>query len=233
MSPAAPRTAFSLAAVLAALVLTGCSGGPTEAGAPATTAGSAPTTAASTTASPATSAPGTTRRATTTTTTGGSPATPTTTPNVGTAKVVLRADGLSDVRFGTAKAEALRSLEELIGPGQAGEVSAYDCGQGMTATNWDVPGLTAVFVEDKMVGWSTASTRKVGLQTAEGVGANATVGQFRAAYGTRFSWFEGSTLGHEFSVKATADTGFAGVAKARGDDAMVENLWAGVNCIAR
>jgi hypothetical protein len=213
-------------------VLAGCSGGSAGTGAPATTTAS---TAATTTAAPATAAPGTSRPATTSTTAaGGSGATTTTTtaPGFPTAQVVLKAGALSDVTFGTPRTEALATLEGLVGPGRPG-APASECPGGLTSVVWEVPGLTAYFEGDTFTGWHTAPTRKVALNTAEGLGANATVARFRSVYGDRFSWATGSTLGNEFAVRGTGDWMISGVARGQTDASAVESLWSGRTCIAR
>ncbi len=127
------------------------------------------------------------------------------------------------IPFGRTQGEVLASLETARGP--AVEGTNEDCGAGQVQfASWP-DGLSLVFQKGRFVGWGLDSRANRSIATAAGIGPGATRAELEDAYRVTVSQ---TTLGTEFS---TGD--LHGVLGGRADNAIITDMWAGINCVAR
>ena len=127
------------------------------------------------------------------------------------------------VPFGLAQGEVLASVEAARGP--AIEGTNQDCGAGpVQYARWP-DGLSLTFQKGRFVGWSLDSRANSSIATSAGIAPGATRGDLDSAYKITV---DQTSLGTEFS---TGD--MYGVLEGRGTKAMITDMWAGVNCVAR
>jgi hypothetical protein len=98
-----------------------------------------------------------------------------------------------------------------------------ECGAGpVTFASWG-DGLSLLFQQGALVGWSADDETPRGFTTLTGIGVGSTVGQLRAAHpGVELTT---DSLGPEFSADDVH-----GLASGTGPNATVTHLWAGVSC---
>lgn len=139
-------------------------------------------------------------------------------------RLVLQTGATRALPFGTGKAQTVEILDRL--QGSKGEASRNEeCGAGpVDFVQWK-NGLSALFQDDKFVGWSLGDDGK-GLTTMNGIGIGSTRAELTAAFAG--VTVEESTLGQEFSAG-----GMSGILNGPGANATVEALWAGVSCVFR
>lgn len=148
--------------------------------------------------------------------------------------VALAPDGLTLVApsgstrqlvFGLGKVEAVEILAQA--EGVSGQESANpECGAGpMVFVEWP-DGLTALFQEDRFVGWSVGHGASRKLTTMNGVGIGATRSQLTAAFSG--ATVEETTLGQEFAAG-----GLSGILTGPGANDTVDAIWAGTSCVFR
>ncbi|MFB0611181.1 hypothetical protein [Aurantiacibacter poecillastricola] len=121
------------------------------------------------------------------------------------------------VPFGSARAPTEATLGNVLGSAVDESADPDDC--GLTFTEYD--GVTLNFRDGQFVGyWAEApyvpETTRGELLADENV-----------------SMVEDSTVGEEFTIGAAEGPDIAGLFDGEGDDAGVEALWAGENCIVR
>lgn len=103
-----------------------------------------------------------------------------------------------------------------------------ECGAGpIDFVEWR-NGLSALFQQDKFVGWSLdgRAAGGVNLTTIDGVGIGSTARTLKAALPS--ATVEETTLGQEFTAGS-----FSGILSGPGDDATIQTIWAGVSCVFR
>ena len=161
----------------------------------------------------------------------------TTSPPLTAASMVLSADGLRPLSFGTQAAHALSALTQALG--HAETVTRVTPGSTCGATrtfrwkNLDVfvnevgPGSGALA---GIVGWSLGAPApaSLDLRTDRGIGVGSTVAAVKAAYGASVSLVRAAPGA---VVKITAPSGvITGQADGLGDANKVQSLRAGVFC---
>ncbi len=137
----------------------------------------------------------------------------------GTGIVVPAQAGFEElaVPFGSARAPTEATLGNVLGDVLDESTQPNDC--GLTYTAYE--GLTLAFRNDAFVGyWAEAPYVPRTSRAAMLADENITV-------------VEDSTVGEEFVIGAPEGPDIAGLFNGTGDDAEVEALWAGENCIAR
>ena len=137
----------------------------------------------------------------------------------GTGIVVPAQAGFEElaVPFGSARAPTEATLGNVLGSALDETDEPNDC--DLTYTAYE--GLTLNFRNDEFVGyWAEAPYVPETTRAAMLAGEN-------------FALVEGSTVGEEFVIGAAEGPDIAGLFTGPGDDAEVEALWAGENCIAR
>jgi len=103
-----------------------------------------------------------------------------------------------------------------------------ECGAGpIDFVEWS-NGLSALFQNDKFVGWSLGGHGASGvpLTTLDGVGVGSSRAELKAALPA--TTVEETTLGQEFTAGA-----YSGILSGPGADAKIETIWAGVSCVFR
>ena len=132
--------------------------------------------------------------------------------------------GDANLAFGAAQSEVLARLGSLGTP----EVSTNaECGAGPMEIAEFPNGLSLLFQEGRLVGWSIDGRTGNRLATAAGIGTGgSTRADVEAAYPG--ATIEESTLGQEFSAE-----GIGGLLGGAGPDARVTALWAGTTCMFR
>lgn len=126
--------------------------------------------------------------------------------------------------FGSPRSEVLATLERVRGPG--GKGTNESCGAGpVQYANWP-DGLSLVFQRDRFVGWGLDGRAAGALSTASGIGIGSTREALDAAYGDVD--VAETTLGDEFSAG-----GLFGLLDGPNAASKINNMWAGVNCVAR
>lgn len=158
------------------------------------------------------------------------------TPATAAVAIALDAEGLRLVNtdsgatrllaFGATRAEAVEILTRAHG-GVAGKASRNEeCGEGpVDFVAWD-DGLSALFQDDRFVGWSVGSGGSEGLTTMSGVGIGSTRAELLSAYGG--ATIEESTLGQEFNAGE-----LYGILDGAGAAAKIDAIWAGTSCVFR
>ena len=121
------------------------------------------------------------------------------------------------VPFGSARAPTEATLANIVGSAIDESDTPNDC--GLTWTNYQ--GLNLSFRDGQFVGyWAEApyvpETTRAEMLVDENI-----------------SMVEDSTVGEEFVIGASEGPDIAGLFTGGGDDASVQALWAGENCIAR
>ena len=151
--------------------------------------------------------------------------------------LVLSADGLGPLRFGTQAARALAGLTQALG--QAAPPTPVPDGAACGATRifrWknfavivnEVAGRSGAMAG--LVGWSSDGTVPVGvnLSTDKGIGVGSTVKALRTAYGENVAFAAG---GHGPAFTVTTPTGvITGDLDAATDTGKVRALQAGTVC---
>lgn len=127
------------------------------------------------------------------------------------------------IPFDTPEGQVMTALASRGAPTSSG-VNA-DCGAGPTKnTQWS-DGLSLLFQNDRLVGWSVNDRSDGKLTTLTGLGVGSTRADLDDAYDATV---EESSLGHEFQA---GDLG--GLLSGDGAQATVTDLWAGVTCAFR
>ena len=127
------------------------------------------------------------------------------------------------IPFGRAQGDVLAALETARGP--AVEGTNLDCGAGpVQYASWP-DGLSLVFQKGCFVGWGLDSRANRSIATAAGIGPGATRANLESAYSVTV---DQTTLGTEFSA-----SDLHGVLGGRSANAIITDMWAGINCIAR
>ncbi len=126
---------------------------------------------------------------------------------------------LLEVPFGSLRAGAETSLAVTLGDVRA-RTSNDECPAGPLAMT-EYEGLTLTFQDDRLVGWSAHDPYL----------PEATRGDMLAA--GEATMFADSSLGEEFTIGQDPGPYISGMFDGGGDDAHVEMLWAGTNCIFR
>ena len=190
--------------------------------APVPATSSAATTAPVPATSPATSSAVTTAPTTASTTT---TSTTTTRPRP---RVVLEADGLGVVAFGTAKAAAVSALTDALGiPGTESEAACPQWGPGSSTVRFN--NLRANFRGGSFAGWQYGRPApSLGLRTAAGTDETATIGALRTAYPGGVVVSAIRALGPDNVSLATARGLIYAGTTGTADDARVLDYWAGV-----
>ena len=137
----------------------------------------------------------------------------------GTGIVVPAQSGFEElaVPFGSARAPTEATLGNVLGSALDETSEPNDC--GLTYTAYE--GLTLNFRNDEFVGYWAEAPYVPETTRAEMLA------------GENIALVEGSTVGEEFVIGAAEGPDIAGLFTGEGDDAAVEALWAGENCIAR
>lgn len=145
--------------------------------------------------------------------------------------IVLEGDGLrlidpetthaTPLPFGTERALVIRAIGLGMGgvPDETGRLE--DCGPGPLDTATWKKGLQLYFQAGKFVGWGGA----VDLKTMNGIGFGSTRKELEDAFETSV---EQTSLGTEFSA-----AGMSGVLDSDKPTAQVQEIWAGMTCVAR
>lgn len=137
----------------------------------------------------------------------------------GTGIVVPAQAGFEElaVPFGSARAPTEATLGNVLGGALDETSEPNDC--GLTYTAYE--GLTLNFRNDEFVGyWAEAPYVP-----------ETTRAQMLA--GDNIAMVDDSTVGEEFVIGAPEGPDIAGLFNGTGDDAEVQSLWAGENCIGR
>jgi hypothetical protein len=125
-----------------------------------------------------------------------------------------------EFRFGSAQADVVAALAPI---GRPPVETNAECGAGPLQIGQWPNGLSLLFQEGRLVGWSVAAAAGNPVRTPQGIGAGATRARLAAAY-PRVAVDE-STLGTEFEAG-----GIGGLLESEADDARVAALWAGTTC---
>jgi hypothetical protein len=125
-----------------------------------------------------------------------------------------------EFRFGSAQADVVAALAPI---GRPPVETNAECGAGPLQIGQWPNGLSLLFQEGRLVGWSVAAAAGNPVRTPEGIGTGATRARLAAAY-PRVAVDE-STLGTEFEAG-----GIGGLLESEADDARVAALWAGTTC---
>jgi hypothetical protein len=127
--------------------------------------------------------------------------------------------------FGTAQGDVTASLEQLRGDAAKG--INQDCGAGpVQFASWP-DGLSLVFQNGRMAGWSIDGRASGGITTADGIGIGTTRSQLEDAIGPPIK-VQRTSLGIEFSAGE-----YHGLFDGTGENARITDMWAGVSCAAR
>jgi hypothetical protein len=160
----------------------------------------------------------------------------TSTTGLNPAELVLSADGLGPLRFGTQAAQALSGLTQAFGRA-APPTRITDAACGATRIfKWN---NLAVLVNETsgrfgtpagLVGWSLGAEAPspLGLKTDKGIGIGSTVKALKAAYGNSVA-IASADKGPAFRI-TTASGVVAGELDALGDAGKVRSLQAGTVC---
>lgn len=140
-------------------------------------------------------------------------------------RLVASSGSARGLDFGLGKAEVVEILTQAHGvSGKASSNS--ECGAGpIDFVAWP-DGLSALFQDDKFVGWSLGHDAAKTLTTMNGVGLGSTRSQLAEAFGGLK--VEETTLGHEFDAG-----GIYGILSGPGANATVDAMWAGTSCVFR
>ncbi len=121
------------------------------------------------------------------------------------------------VPFGSARAPTEATLGNVLGSALDETSQPNDCGLTFTAYE----GLTLNFRNDEFVGYWAEAPYVPETTRAEMLA------------GENIALVDGSTVGEEFVIGAAEGPDIAGLFDGAGEDAAVQALWAGENCIAR
>ena len=165
------------------------------------------------------------------------PASSTTTTPLSMASLVLSADGLGPLSFGTQAAQALGALTQALGRAESSTIVP----QGTTCDatrifRWKDLDVLVNEVGGRsggragLVGWSVGVTAPsgLGLKTEKGLGTGQTVSAFRAAYGESVSIAQGES-GPILTITASNGV-LTGEADGLSDASKIKTLRAGVAC---
>ena len=161
---------------------------------------------------------------------------PVTTPTTAltTDSLVLSADGLGPLRFGTQAAVALAGLTRAFGTtARATPVADRQACGATRIFRWDNLAVFVNEVTDRsaagFVGWSLSGTTSgPDLKTGQGIGIGSTLRRIRAAYGDKAV---ATTGGHPPALRiTTADGALTATLDGAVDTATVRTLEAGVVC---
>jgi hypothetical protein len=205
----------------AALLFAGCGGSTTRTAHSTTTVQPTSTTAAATTTLPATTTaqPSVTRAAT--------PATTALSP------LVLDADGLGSVAFGTPKDVATTVLITALGAPERTGKGCELAGPDVTTAGWR--DLTVQFVNGKLTSYTVrpvaGSTASLGLATKAGIKLGSTVAALKTAYGDRLKipGLPREFGGEDFAVSFPGSTNAVyGSLTATSNDGLVTSIFTSV-----
>jgi hypothetical protein len=158
------------------------------------------------------------------------PSTPPTTAMSASA-VVLAADGLGPLAFGTQAARSMEALTQAFG--RAETIVPLPAGSTCAATRTFHWKGFAVWINEVtgqsggspgLVGWSLTAPAPAGLKTATGIGMGSTAGAIKAAYGSA-----ATRTGSTMTITASNGTITADLAGAS-DSSPVKAMHAGVTC---
>lgn len=123
--------------------------------------------------------------------------------------------------------ETVQVLTGVLGEPK-GRSTNSECGAGpIDFVEWG-NGLSALFQENRFVGWSLdgRAAGGVNLTTIDGIGIGSSAKALKAALPS--TTIEESTLGQEFTAGS-----FSGILSGPGEDATIQTIWAGVSCVFR
>ena len=123
-----------------------------------------------------------------------------------------------DVPFGSMRAPTEVTLGNVLGEPTDGHDGSGDCALQSAI----YPGITVNFRDDEFVGYY-----------AETPFVDALGNRTEMLSDPGVALVDDSTLGEEFAIGAEGGPTISGIFTGAGDDAAVEALWAGENCIAR
>ncbi|GGD49272.1 hypothetical protein GRI62_07510 [Erythrobacter arachoides] len=121
------------------------------------------------------------------------------------------------VPFGSMRVATEATLASILGEPTGTTEGGDDCAYPST----QYEGMTLVFEEDAFVGYMARAPYVPQLSRAEMLEDSMVEMQ------------EGSTLGQEFIIGSPDGPMISGLFSGEGDNAIVETLWAGTNCIFR
>jgi len=132
---------------------------------------------------------------------------------------------IKQISFGSDPILVKNAVTAILGEPKK-TVENSECPAGpLTVTTWP-NGFAINAAQDKFVGWSVRpDTGSAKLTTMAGVGMGSTTTELKEVYDVSISE---SSLGVEFNVGQ-----LSGLLSSNEPDAVVENLWAGTNCIFR
>ncbi|WP_133303946.1 hypothetical protein [Aurantiacibacter aquimixticola] len=120
------------------------------------------------------------------------------------------------VPFGSQRVATEATLGNVLGEATGSTAGGDDC--ALATTQYD--GLTAAFSDDQFVGYYATAPYVPDLDRAAMIADSGV------------EMVEGSTLGEEFTIGSEGAL-ISGLFSGEGEDATVEALWAGENCIFR
>ena len=127
--------------------------------------------------------------------------------------------------FGLPQAQVIEIVSKVAGaPGPV--TTNAECGAGPMQFAEFPAGLTLLFQDDKLAGWSVGSGSAGKQSTMNGVGVGSTRSDLVAAYSG--ATVSETSLGQEFSAG-----GLYGVLDGPGATAKIEVMWAGTSCVFR
>ncbi|WP_338244415.1 hypothetical protein [Aurantiacibacter hainanensis] len=137
----------------------------------------------------------------------------------GTGIVIPAQSGFEElaVPFGSARAPTEATLGNVLGSAVDESAEPNEC--GLTFTSYE--GVTLNFRDDQFVGYYAEAPYVPDTSRAQ------------LLAGENVNMVEDSTVGEEFVIGAAEGPDIAGLFAGEGDDAAVQALWAGENCIAR
>jgi hypothetical protein len=153
--------------------------------------------------------------------------------------LVAEANRLGDHRLGDAAEVVVADVADVLG--RPLHTEGVECPGGSDRTvRWEA-GLTAVFADGRLSGWTLEApspgpadddAEPVEIATTDGIGVGSPVAQLQAAFPDNFHWVPDSTLGVEFFI-GSGYPYLGGLATGEGPDDTVEWLWAGDSCSFR
>lgn len=158
-----------------------------------------------------------------------------TSPAAAEAALALASDGITAVNAQTGSttqiafdsdiALAKNAVTAMLGePEETTENGECPAGP-LTITTWP-NGFAINAAQDKFVGWSARpETESAKLTTMNGIGVGSTASELKEAYDVDVSE---TSLGVEFNAGQ-----LSGLLSSNEPDAVIENMWAGTNCIFR
>lgn len=168
------------------------------------------------------------------------PASSTTSTPLSMASLVLSADGIGSVSFGTQAARALGALTQALGRAESSTVvpEGATC-EATRIFRWKDLDVIVNEVGGRsggragLVGWSVGvpAPSSLGLKTEKGLGTGQTVSAFKAAYGESVSITHGDSAP---ILTITASNGvLTGEADGLSDASKIKTFRAGVSCAVR